>query len=474
MSLSTLLILVAAALLARLLGRGRLRLPLLLALSVLALFWLQPVTPIRRLDFWLPVAALSLAVLGWLLTAQPAQRWTRATAFTGALLMALVLLIALTRHLHLEGILTPSRPPRTGTVLTVLAALALAGLALARWQKIGAGWLWLMTVALIGLLAALKSPPLAAALSGWLRALADQDVSLASAGDLRWLGFSYLAFRLIHTLRDRQAGRLPDASLAEYLVYMVFFPAVSAGPIDRLERFFKDLRAAPVPSGEDLLAAAPRLALGSLRKFVIADTLGLVALSAANAPQLRSTGWAWVTLYAYAFQIFFDFAGYTDIAIGAGRLLGIQLPENFNQPYRRANLTLFWNNWHMTLTQWFRAYFFNPFTRALRRAKQPLSAGAAILLTQVSTMLLIGLWHGITWNFVLWGLWHGLGLFVQNRYADWVRPRLSWLEARPRLGQAVGVLNVLMTFHFVALGWVWFALPTVPLSLGVFKVLFGI
>ncbi|NPV56399.1 MAG: MBOAT family protein [Anaerolineae bacterium] len=473
MSLTILLILIAAALLARLLGRGRLRVPLLLVVSVLAVFWLQPATPIRRLDFWLPVATLTLAVLGWLLTVQPDQRWRRGNALAGGLVVGVVLLVALTRYLNLDGILTPSRPPQLHTVLIVLAALSLAGLALARWSQPQRGWLWVAFAALVGLLVVLKLPPLATTVSAGLRALASQDTSLASAGDLRWLGFSYLAFRLIHTIRDRQAGRLPDATLAEYLVYMMFFPALMAGPIDRLERFLKDLRAPQAPLEEDLLAAAPRLAVGLLRKFVLADTLGLVALGAANAPHLQSTAWAWVALYAYAFQIFFDFAGYSDIAIGAGRLLGIQLPENFNAPYRRSNLALFWNNWHMTLTQWFRAYFFNPLTRSLRRARHPLSTGATILLTQVSTMVLIGLWHGITWNFVLWGVWHGLGMFVQNRYSEWARPRMGWLESHPRLQQAVGVLNVLATFHFVALGWVWFALPTPALSLSVFKVLLG-
>jgi D-alanyl-lipoteichoic acid acyltransferase DltB (MBOAT superfamily) len=108
-------------------------------------------------------------------------------------------------------------------------------------------------------------------------------------------------------------------------------------------------------------------------------------------------------LYAYAFRSF-RFQRLYDIAIGLGRLLGIKLPENFNSPYLKPNLTQFWNNWHMTLTQWFRAYFFNPVTRALRSGNKPLPIPWIIFITQLATMVLIGL-YGVTWNFV-WG-WHG-------------------------------------------------------------------
>ena len=331
--------------------------------------------------------------------------------------------------------------------------------------------------ALIGLFIVLKMPVLTTAAAAGLRALMGQSTDLAKASDLSWLGFSYVAFRLIHTLRDRQTGRLPAVSLQEYLIYAIFFPSFTAGPIDRLDRFIKDLRkplAALSSSADDLTAAGTRLALGLFKKFVLADSLALIALNAANAGQVRSAGWLWLLVYAYALQIFFDFSGYTDIAIGLGRLLGIRLPENFNAPYLKPNLTQFWNNWHMTLTQWFRAYFFNPLTRALRSAKKPLAQPLLILITQVSTFVLIGLWHGITFNFVLWGLWHGLGLFVQNRWSDWIKPHAARLEGRPFLKGTATVLGTLLTFHYVALGWVWFALPSPQLSWQVLERLFGL
>jgi len=387
-----------------------------------------------------------------------------------------VLLIALTRYLSLTGLVTPSRPPQTLTVLAVLCTvIAFLSLIFFFTRRGPFKPLTLIPAILFILLIfiVLKLPGLAQWTSGWLRGLSGQSRELASAFDLRWLGFSYIAFRLLHTLRDRQSGRLPAMALDEYFIYMLFFPAVSAGPIDRSERFVRDLRQPFIPSAEALSGASKRLVIGLFKKFVLADLLALIALNGTNASQLTSVGWTWILVYAYTLQIFFDFSGYTDIAIGMGMLMGVKLPENFNAPYLKPNLTQFWNNWHMTLTQWFRAYFFNPFTRALRSAKKPVPVWLVILLTQISTMLLIGLWHGITTNFVLWGLWHGVGLFIQNRWSDWTRPLSARIQAKPGLNRLVTVFTTLITFQFVALGWVWFALPSVENSLSVFARLFG-
>ena len=322
--------------------------------------------------------------------------------------------------------------------------------------------------AIIGVFLVLKTDALSLWASMGLRALVGQSVSQASALDWRWLGFSYIAFRLLHALRDRLSKRLPPLSLSEFVTYALFFPALTAGPIDRADRFVKELRQ-PTPAWVE---GGVRLAVGIFKKFAVADTLALVALSAQNAAQASSTFWLWILLYAYAGRIYFDFSGYTDIALGLGRLMGFRLPENFDQPYLKPNLTLFWNSWHMTLTQWFRAYFFNPLTRALR--SRPLPPWLIILIGQAGTMVLVGLWHGVTWNFAAWGVWHAVGLFVHGRYAEFARPRLAWLEARPRLKRAAGALGALLTFHYVALGWVWFALPDPTLSLRVFGRLFGL
>ena len=190
--------------------------------------------------------------------------------------------------------------------------------------------------------------------------------------------------------------------------------------------------------------------IGMLKKFVLANSLAVIALSQTSVQQIHGAGWMWVSLYAYSFMIYFDFSGYTDIAIGLARLLGVQTPENFNRPYLQENLTLFWNNWHITLTQWFRAYFFNPLTRGLRRNAKSLPMWLALLIPQLLTMTLIGLWHGITWNFALWGIWHGLGLFAQNRWSAWMQPRL-----KTSFG-GLKWINVAVTFNYVSLGWIFF------------------
>jgi alginate O-acetyltransferase complex protein AlgI len=304
--------------------------------------------------------------------------------------------------------------------------------------------------------------------------LSGQSAALASPLDIRWLGFSYIAFRLIHTIRDRQSGKLPAVNLQEYVNYVIFFPAVTAGPIDRLERFVTDLRTPSDMDASQFLDGGQRLAFGLFKKFVLADALALIALNAVNATQVTSGGWTWVLLYAFSFQIFLDFSGYTDIAIGLGCWLGINLPENFNHPYLKPNLTQFWNNWHMTLTQWFRAYYFNPLTRAMRGSKKPLPAWFILLFTQVTTMVLIGMWHGITWSFIVWGLWQGIGLFVQNRYSEWARPRTASISSKPGWGKVLAGLNIFLTFNYLALGWVWFTVPDPFLAAGVLGRLFGV
>lgn len=450
--------------------RSRGRLLLLLAVSALAVYALQPALPVRFLDFWLPTATLALTVLGWALTAPPEQRTWGANWPGAAVLGGVVLLLGLTRFFGFD-LPTVGRPPRFLPLLLVVVAVAALTFLIARVGRARRLWLAAGTGLLLLLFLLLKSPPLTALVSAWLRTLSGQSPALASALDVRWLGFSYLAFRLLHTFRDRQSGRLPPVSLTEYAVYAVFFPALTAGPIDRIERFVADLRRPQPLVRQDWLEAGRRLTLGLFKKFVLADTLALIALNPVNALQIRGAGWTWVMLYAYSFELYLDFSGYTDIAIGLGRLVGIRLPENFNAPYLKPNLTQFWNHWHMTLTQWLRAYVFNPLTRALRLARRPLPTAVIILLGQVSTMLLIGLWHGVTWNFALWGLWHALGLFVHNRWSEWLRPRLATLPPRWRAVLDAG--GVFLTFHYVTLGWLLFVLPDPATSWQVFLKLLG-
>jgi len=474
MTLPYILIFTAVALFLGLVTRNRWRVYFLMGVSALAVFIMQPILPIRGLDFWLATATLALTVLSWIITAPPGVQRERSNLIAFGILLGIVVFVDLSRYLGIEEFIMATLPPRIGTLLVFLAVLVVVFWGAVFVKRVSPAFLLILsTVLLIGIFIVLKVPAFAMAVSGAIRSMLGRPVGRDYAADFRWLGFSYIAFRLLHTIRDRQTGRLPAVSLAEYVTYVIFFPSLTAGPIDRVERFIQDLRKPFVLGAEELTVAGKRLVIGLFKKFVLADSLALIALNGVNAFQIRTPGWMWVILYAYAFQIYLDFGGYTDIAIGMGHLMGIKLPENFIAPYLKPNLTQFWNNWHMTLTQWFRAYFFNPVTRSLRSAKRRLPIPAIILVTQLGTMLLIGLWHGVTWNFIMWGLWHGVGLFLQNRWSEFIRPRLAGLENRKWLNSSLTVLSTIFTFQYVALGWVWFALPDLTSSVYVFLKLFG-
>lgn len=452
---------------------GRWRGWLLLILSAAAVYTLQPAIPVRFVDFILPTLALGLAIFIWYAT-QPV-RDRRETLLTLLLIGAVILLMAAMRYVHPDWRLTPSRPPDMLHVIGVVSAAALVSLFLLRALSSKG-----VIAASIGLLllmfVVLKTPMLADAVSQFARRQTAQDASLADgATDLAWLGFSYLVFRLLHLLFECRAGRLPAVSLRTHLTYTLFFPAYTAGPIDRLERHTVDdaaLAHADLTAAPHLVEALGRLIVGVFKKFVIADSLALFALNEINATQAVSAGGLWLLLYAYGLRLFFDFSGYSDIAIGLGRLYGIRLPENFDQPYRRQTITAFWQSWHMTLSQWVRFYIFSPLSRALLR-RQVGSPLMVVFSAQLATMIIIGLWHGVSWNFLIWGVWHGVGLFVHKLWSDRTRLWYLSLKTRPRLRFAWTVVGVGITFHFVMLGWVWFALPDVALAWQVFLRLLG-
>jgi len=463
------------------------RVYLLLAFSIFAIYWFQPAVPLRSFDFWLPSITLALVVLTWFIISG------RDTWHSSQNLIALIMIIGLTAIIDLsryflpEPFFTTAAPPRFILYFFFIIILTIF-ISLINWLFRHFFWILSAVITLLILiLIILKTPALSLQTSIFIRTLTNRSVENASFTDLRWLGFSYIAFRLIHVLRDKsrspqfalygserdkQAGRLPELALSEFATYVVFFPSLAAGPIDRAERFAQDLRKDFFLTQDETLLVGQRLAIGLFKKFVIADTLASIALNNLLATQVRATGWMWIIVYAYAFQIYFDFSGYTDIAIGMAHLVGIKLPENFAAPYLKPNLTQFWNSWHMTLTQWFRSYFFNPFNRWMRGFKN-IPLWTMIFVGQVSTMLLIGLWHGITLNFVVWGLWHGLGLFIQNRWSDFIRARYPNLGQNTRVHSALQIGGILLTFHFVALGWVFFALSEPSLSWQVFRKLFG-
>jgi D-alanyl-lipoteichoic acid acyltransferase DltB (MBOAT superfamily) len=448
-------ILACIAVIVRWLGRGR-KLALL-AVSALVLYWLQPHQEPVNLMFWLPTLTLFAAVMSWFVTAKRESRGWKENRGAVMVLLGVIVFVGLNRFFQFDWFLPVETPRFQWIALGILFVCGIAAM-LTRLERFNRSLLMLSAVGLIGLLLLIKSPSALDWLFETVAAIRGKEAEGQSA--LAWLGFSYVAFRLLHTIFDRLAGRLPSVSLAEYVNYVIFFPAITAGPIDRLERFVAGLNS-PLPlDAEGWVDAGRRIFMGLFKKFVLADALAWIALNETFVRDAQSTGWLWILLYAYSLRIYFDFSGYTDIAIGLGRLLGIRLPENFDSPYLKPNLTQFWNSWHITLTQWFRSYYFNPLTRAMRSSLKPVSAWIMILFSQVTTMLLIGLWHGLTVNFILWGLWHGCGLFIQNRWSELTRSRRTSQVASASSQKLLQFGGVFLTFNFVSLGWLFFALPS--------------
>jgi alginate O-acetyltransferase complex protein AlgI len=464
--------------------RGKGRGWALLVGSIVAIYWLQPSLPIRFSAYILQTITVLLTVATWWLTRSPDESERKKTEREDriAIFVVLFLIVAMAfnRYLGFDIRLTAYRPPPPLIVAGVLAVIGLLALLVGR--KLGhlnqRHVLSAAILIIVLLFVVLKTEPVATAVTTLWRRVTGQDALLASINDLAWLGFSYVAFRLIHTLRDRQTGILPHLSLREFTTYVLFTPAYIAGPIDRAERFVSDLRGLPSMVGLDgdrFLAGGQRIVTGMFKKFIIADALAQgMSLTPVNAQQASSPAGLWLLLYGYTFRLFFDFSGYTDIAIGLGILFGIKLPENFNRPYLSTNITEFWQRWHITLSNWARFYVFSPLSRSLLRRKPRPSTTLILLVSQLATMIVIGLWHGVTWNFFIWGVWQGLALFAHKQWSDRTRKWYRGLRDKPWQKRAWTFFTWFLTFQYVVLGWVWFLMPTVNSARITLGRLFGI
>lgn len=442
--------------------------------SLIFVYWLQPVSSIRSLEFWLPSILFALTIIVWVITSAREALAERSNRLAGLTACAVILFLSTLRYLNLSFLVGLINPPVIWQtlVLILVAGLLIGLLGRSSTQKKIPAVIAIMCLILVFVV--LKYPPAVLKASQFLRTLNGQSPKLAKSSEIAWVGYSYFAFRLIHVLREWQQGRQFNAGLRDFMVYVLFFPTFTAGPIDRLDHFQKQLeQRSKLPASEDFLEGGRRIARGLFYKFILADSLALLALNPLTVQQVRSAGWMWLLVYAYALRLYFDFSGYTDLAIGIARLMGMQLPENFKQPYRAENITIFWNRWHITLTQWFRTYYFNPVTRYLRTRKNPIPTVWMIFFTQVSTMLLIALWHGISLNFVLWGLWNGLGMFAHNRWTEWRKTHPAKPLEKSWALTAQKTVSIFATFNFIALGWIWFALPNVNSALLVFAKLVG-
>ncbi len=256
------------------------------------------------------------------------------------------------------------------------------------------------------------------------------------------IGISFFTFQAISYVVDVYRGETPAASLVDVAILQAFFPHLVAGPIVRANELLPQLR---TPRDPRAVLAGPAIFLivgGLLKKTVIADELARRVVDPVyNDPAAHSGAEITLAFYAFAAQIYCDFSGYTDMAIGLALLLGYQLPQNFNRPYLALSLRDFWRRWHMTLSRWLRDYLYIPLGGS-REGRLKTFRNVMI------TMLLGGLWHGASWTFVLWGGIHGVGLSAER----WIRERHS----RVRIPAWVAWV---VTFNVVCVAWVFFRAP---------------
>jgi alginate O-acetyltransferase complex protein AlgI len=253
------------------------------------------------------------------------------------------------------------------------------------------------------------------------------------------IGISFHIFQsmsyVVDVYRREQA---PVRNPFDYALFLAFFPQLVAGPIVRAKQFFVDLNPWSRPTTEDLTRGTFLLILGLTKKMAFADNFAKISdgyfNNLAAHPGILD---AWTGTFAFALQIFFDFSGYTDMAIGMAKLLGFHFPLNFKRPYLSGSITEFWRRWHISLSSWLRDYLYIPLGG---NRKGPLRTYINLILT----MLLGGLWHGASFNFILWGAWHGLLLAIE---------RLFKLD-KPQWWRAP------LTFVLVLHGWVFFRAAT--------------
>lgn len=260
------------------------------------------------------------------------------------------------------------------------------------------------------------------------------------------LGISFVTYQAISHLVEVHREVTGPATLLETATWLCFFPTVASGPITRASELVPQLRERPEPS-VDASRAFVLILRGLVKKLVVASYLADAVVDDVFAqPSLHPGPEVLAGIYAYAAQLYVDFSGYTDMAIGVALLLGIRLPENFDAPYRAATVTEFWNRWHMTLSRWLRDFLFMP----LARRSRPTTAAAARNLVVV--MLLAGLWHGAAWTFVAFGAVHGVAMALERVARERARRR----GRRPVPTGPARVVGVVRTFHVVCLGWVFF------------------
>jgi alginate O-acetyltransferase complex protein AlgI len=267
------------------------------------------------------------------------------------------------------------------------------------------------------------------------------SVSPLSDELLHWIGFSYFLLKAIHVLFATARGILPAPTLLELVHYVLFVPTLTSGPIYRLDVFTEQLAKRKTLGWDDIQDGLLRILEGLAKKVVLVPFLVSAAASLSAGGVVKQPA-AYVVTYA---MLFLDFSAYSDIAIGIGRLLGFSVPENFKNPFAATTLTQFWRLWHATLGDWLRENIFIPMGGV--RAKGWHLAGIVVF-----SMLVVGVWHGFHWMFIVWGLYHGTALLIENRLR--VKPLHAHRTAKWRLWLRYAIIQaIVIGGMFIFTGW---------------------
>ena len=280
------------------------------------------------------------------------------------------------------------------------------------------------------------------------------------------LGISFFTFTQIAYLVDVHAGKVVERNPIHYALFVTYFPHLIAGPVLHHAEMMPQFRLAEIyrPKLRSFAIGLSFLFMGLAKKVLIADSVAPIAntVFGASPETALAASAAWLGVVAYTLQIYFDFSGYSDMAVGLSLLFGVRLPYNFNSPYKAWNITEFWRRWHMTLSRFLRDYLYVPLGGNRRgRARR--------YVNLMLTMLLGGLWHGASWTFVIWGGLHGAYLVVNHGW-QFLREKLNW--------QGGGVLTrgagIALTLLCVMVGWVFFRAPDLASAQGILASMFGL
>ncbi|MBI2009615.1 MAG: MBOAT family protein [Candidatus Chisholmbacteria bacterium] len=276
------------------------------------------------------------------------------------------------------------------------------------------------------------------------------------------LALSFVSFEFIHFIVEYRRGGIRELSFQKLASFIFFFPTLVSGPIKRFPAYSHQVSPAHL-TAENIFIGGYRIILGLFKKIVLADTFAVLVGSTFDSigtVTAATPSLLWLSLISFSFQIYLDFSGYSDIAIGSARLFGIIIPENFILPYFRRNIAEFWQHWHITLYRWIVDYIFIP----LGGSRKGLTT---TIRNTFIAMGLSGLWHGSQWHFVVWGLYHGV-LLVGYRGYKLAIPENRFVHLKP----LVSIMSVVVTFFLVTIGWLLFIAP-VDVAIFSLKKMFG-